>query len=154
MRRPPVCITAETSPRAIAWRRGQHAGLCDVIEPWQYGTAVRCTRLPTFWNYNSLRVEGQKTVAIEMVQQFDWEVPDWVVIPSGNLGNASALYAGFKIMHDLGLITRLPRIIVAQAQKRFDALLGLAPVRRSGEVVDGQDALAVLLGVRVGQRHR
>jgi GNAT superfamily N-acetyltransferase len=47
--------------RAIAWRRGQHAGLCDVIEPWQHGTAVRCTQLPTFWNYNSLRVEGPDT---------------------------------------------------------------------------------------------
>src|SRR6185369_1106593 len=39
---------------------------------------------------NSLRIEGQKTVSIEMVQQFDWEVPDWVVIPGGNLGNVSA----------------------------------------------------------------
>jgi GNAT superfamily N-acetyltransferase len=47
--------------RAIAWRRGQHAGLCDVVEPWEHGTAVRCTRLPTFWNYNSLRVEGPDT---------------------------------------------------------------------------------------------
>jgi len=44
--------------RAIAWRRGQHAALCDVIEPWEYGTAVRCTPLPTFWNYNSVRIEG------------------------------------------------------------------------------------------------
>src|ERR1044071_5774615 len=44
---------------------------------------------------NSLRVEGQKTVAIELVQQLDWQVPDWVVIPSGNLGNVSALGAGF-----------------------------------------------------------
>src|SRR5438477_291409 len=43
---------------------------------------------------NSLRVEGQKTVSIEMVQQFDWGVPDWVVIPGGNLGNVSARGAG------------------------------------------------------------
>ena len=47
---------------------------------------------------NSLRIEGQKTVAIELVQQFDWEVPDWVVIPGGNLGNVSALGKGF--LHD------------------------------------------------------
>ena len=47
---------------------------------------------------NSLRIEGQKTVSIEMVQQFDWEVPDWVVIPGGNLGNVSALGAGFTMM--------------------------------------------------------
>ena len=64
---------------------------------------------------NSLRLEGQKTVAIEMVQQFDWEVPDWVVIPGGNLGNVSALGAGFDMMLNLGLISKRPRICVAQA---------------------------------------
>jgi threonine synthase len=65
---------------------------------------------------NSLRLEGQKTVAIEIVQQFDWAVPDWVIIPGGNLGNVSALGAGFSLMHDLGLIQKLPRICVAQAE--------------------------------------
>jgi threonine synthase len=64
---------------------------------------------------NSLRIEGQKTVAIELVQQFNWEVPDWVVIPGGNLGNVSALGKGFLMMRDLGLIQKLPRIAVAQA---------------------------------------
>ena len=49
---------------------------------------------------NSLRLEGQKTVAIEIVQQWDWEVPDVVVIPGGNLGNVSALGAGFDMMRD------------------------------------------------------
>jgi threonine synthase len=43
---------------------------------------------------NSLRIEGQKTVAVEIVQQFDWEVPDWVVVPGGNLGNVYALGKG------------------------------------------------------------
>ena len=65
---------------------------------------------------NSLRIEGQKTVAIEMVQQFDWEVPDWVIIPGGNLGNVSALGKGFLMMRDLGLVSQLPRICVAQAE--------------------------------------
>src|SRR5579884_1242635 len=65
---------------------------------------------------NSLRLEGQKTIAFEMVQQFDWAVPDWVVIPGGNLGNVSALGAGFLMLHELGLIRRLPRIAVAQAE--------------------------------------
>lgn len=64
---------------------------------------------------NPLRLEGQKTVGMEIVQQFDWQVPDWVIIPSGNLGNASALYAGFQLMRDLGVINRLPRLVVAQA---------------------------------------
>jgi threonine synthase len=65
---------------------------------------------------NPLRIEGQKTVAIEIVQQFLWQVPDWVILPSGNLGNAAALYAGFKMLRDLGVISRYPRLIVAQAE--------------------------------------
>ena len=64
---------------------------------------------------NSLRVEGQKTVAIELVQQLGWEVPDWVVIPGGNLGNVSALGAGFELLLALGLVDKRPRICVAQA---------------------------------------
>jgi threonine synthase len=66
---------------------------------------------------NSLRIEGQKTVGIEIVQQFDWEVPDVIIIPGGNLGNVSALGSGLLMMRDLGLITRLPRIVVAQAER-------------------------------------
>jgi threonine synthase len=64
---------------------------------------------------NPLRIEGQKTISIEIVQQFDWEVPDWIVIPGGNLGNVSALGSGFLMMRELGLISKLPRIAVAQA---------------------------------------
>jgi threonine synthase len=66
---------------------------------------------------NSLRVEGQKTVSIEIVQQFDWAVPEWVIIPGGNLGNTGALGAGFVLMQQLGLIQKLPRIVVAQAER-------------------------------------
>ena len=66
---------------------------------------------------NSLRIEGQKTVGIEIVQQFDWEVPDWIVIPGGNLGNVHALGQGFLMMQELGLINRLPRICLAQAER-------------------------------------
>jgi threonine synthase len=66
---------------------------------------------------NSLRIEGQKTVAIEIVQQFDWEVPDWIIIPVGNLGNVSALGKGLLMMKELGLIDRLPRIACAQSDR-------------------------------------
>jgi threonine synthase len=66
---------------------------------------------------NSLRIEGQKTVGIEIVQQFDWECPDVIVIPGGNLGNVSALGSGLLMMRDLGLIATLPRIVVAQAER-------------------------------------
>ncbi|MBF0273729.1 MAG: threonine synthase [Nitrospinae bacterium] len=65
---------------------------------------------------NSLRIEGQKTVSIEMVQQFNWSVPDYVIIPGGNLGNVSALGKGFKMMRDLGVIDKYPVIICAQAE--------------------------------------
>ncbi len=64
---------------------------------------------------NSLRIEGQKTVSIELTQQNDWRVPDWVVIPGGNLGNVSALGKGFWEMKEMGIIDRLPTIAVAQA---------------------------------------
>ncbi len=65
---------------------------------------------------NSLRIEGQKTVGIEIVEQFEWEMPDWLVIPGGNLGNVSALAKGLDMMIDLGLADRRPRIVCAQAE--------------------------------------
>ena len=64
---------------------------------------------------NSLRLEGQKTAAIEILQQFDWQVPDYVIIPGGNLGNVYAFYKGFKMCKELGLVDKLPRMVVAQA---------------------------------------
>lgn len=66
---------------------------------------------------NSLRIEGQKTISTEMVQQLDWEVPDVVIVPGGNLGNVSAIGKGFYLMLQLGLINKLPRIVCAQAEK-------------------------------------
>jgi threonine synthase len=109
---------------------------------------------------NSLRLEGQKTVAIEIVQQFDWEVPDWIVIPGGNLGNVSALGAGFDMMRELGLIARAPRICVAQAARanplyrsyqrgfeRFEPVTAettLASAIQIGDPVSRDKAIAVL----------
>jgi threonine synthase len=78
------------------------------------------TQDPTVYlanSMNSLRMEGQKTVGIEIVQQFDWEVPDWIVIPVGNLGNVSALGKGLLLMKELGLIDKMPRIAAAQAAR-------------------------------------
>jgi threonine synthase len=65
---------------------------------------------------NSLRIEGQKTVGIEIAQDFDWEMPDWIIIPGGNLGNVSALAKGIDMMLDMGLVDRKPRIACAQAE--------------------------------------
>ena len=65
---------------------------------------------------NPLRIEGQKTVALEIAQQLGWQAPHWVVIPSGNLGNSAALWAGFSMAHELGVIDRMPRLCIAQAE--------------------------------------
>jgi hypothetical protein len=129
---------------------------------------------------NSLRLEGQKTAAIEILQQFDWQVrwvqgrrprggwlrrcghsspldrlrrpnpraqkparvpspahpqpfkpaaplpqvPDWVIIPGGNLGNIYAFYKGFKMCRDLGLVDRIPRLVCAQVRTGLRVGLG------------------------------
>jgi threonine synthase len=65
---------------------------------------------------NPFRIEGQKTIMTEMLDQRDWRVPDWVVLPGGNLGNTSAFGKALREMKDLGLIERLPRLAVIQAQ--------------------------------------
>lgn len=64
---------------------------------------------------NSLRIEGQKTVGIEICRQFDWEIPDWIIIPVGNLGNISAMHKGLQLLIDLGIIAKMPRLVAAQA---------------------------------------
>ena len=65
---------------------------------------------------NSLRVEGQKTISPEICQELGWKVPDVVIIPGGNLGNVSALAKGFEDCKAMGLINKIPRIVVAQAE--------------------------------------
>ncbi len=91
---------------------------------------------------NSLRIEGQKTVGIEIVQQFDWEVPDVIVIPGGNLGNVSALGSGLLMLRDLGIITRLPRIVVAQAQRANPLYRSYVKNFKSFEPMEAQKTLA------------
>src|SRR5947208_5270433 len=66
---------------------------------------------------NSLRVEGQKTISFEIVQQLGWHVPEFVIVPGGNLGNVSAIGSGFLLMKDLGMIDRLPRLVCAQTER-------------------------------------
>ncbi|HRE47816.1 MAG TPA: threonine synthase [Aggregatilineales bacterium] len=64
---------------------------------------------------NPFRLEGQKTIVLELMQQRKWRVPDWIVLPGGNLGNTSAFGKALHEMHTLGLIDRLPRLAVIQA---------------------------------------
>jgi threonine synthase len=65
---------------------------------------------------NPFRVEGQKTIMFEMLDQRDWRVPDWVVLPGGNLGNVSAFGKGLREAKAAGLIDRLPKLAVIQAE--------------------------------------
>jgi threonine synthase len=65
---------------------------------------------------NPFRIEGQKSIVIETMDQRDWRVPDWIVLPGGNLGNVSAFGKGLREMHELGFIDRLPRLAVVQAE--------------------------------------
>jgi threonine synthase len=66
---------------------------------------------------NPFRIEGQKTIMLEMMDQRDWNPPDWVVLPGGNLGNVSAFGKALREMKALGLIARIPRLAVVQAEK-------------------------------------
>jgi len=66
---------------------------------------------------NSLRIEGQKTISFELVEQFNWGVPDFVIVPGGNLGNVSAIGRGFEMLKELGLIDKYPRLVCAQAEQ-------------------------------------
>jgi len=75
-------------------------------------------RMPVYLlnSVNPYRIEGQKTAAIELMEQLDWKVPDHVIVPGGNLGNSSALGKAFLEMQQLGLISPLPKISIIQAE--------------------------------------
>jgi threonine synthase len=64
---------------------------------------------------NPFRIEGQKTVILEMLQQLAWESPDWIVLPAGNLGNTAAFGKALREARDWGLIRKLPRLAAVQA---------------------------------------
>ncbi len=91
---------------------------------------------------NSLRIEGQKTISIELCQQFNWDIPDWVIIPGGNLGNISALGKGFLMLKDLGLITKLPRLVCAQAENANPLYLSYLKDFESFEPISAKTTLA------------
>src|SRR5579871_4223946 len=65
---------------------------------------------------NPFRLEGQKTIAFELLEQLGWTVPDHIIVPGGNLGNSAAIGKALLEMRDLGLISRLPKLSVIQAE--------------------------------------
>jgi threonine synthase len=83
---------------------------------------------------NPYRIEGQKTAAFVLLEGRDWNAPDWVVLPGGNLGNSSALGKGFREAYDIALADRMPHLAVVQAS-------GAAPIARAWET--GADLVPV-----------
>jgi threonine synthase len=75
---------------------------------------------------NPFRLEGQKTIVLELLQQLSWDPPDWIVLPAGNLGNTAAFGKALREAHAWGLIRRVPRLAAVQAA-------GAAPFARSYE---------------------
>jgi len=65
---------------------------------------------------NPFRLEGQKSIIFEALQQLRWQVPDWIVVPGGNLGNSSAFGKALLEMLEIGLIDRMPRLAIIQAE--------------------------------------
>ena len=97
---------------------------------------------------NPYRLEGQKTPAFEIAEAMDWNVPDHLIVPGGNLGNSSALGKGFREMRELGMIARMPRISVIQAA-------GANPLVRSmnqsqGLTLDPVEAHTRATAIRIG----
>jgi len=77
---------------------------------------VRCHPIYLLNSINPYRLEGQKTAALELLEQLEWQVPDHIIVPGGNLGNCSALGKGLEELRRLGLIHSLPRLSVIQAE--------------------------------------
>jgi len=97
---------------------------------------------------NPFRLEGQKTIAIELMEQLNWEVPDHIIVPGGNLGNSSALGKALLQMKDLGLISSLPKLSIIQAH-------GANPLYRSlrehaGKKMDPVVADTFATAIRIG----
>lgn len=97
---------------------------------------------------NPYRIEGQKTSAIELLEQFDWQVPDHVIVPGGNLGNSSALGKAFLEMRELGLISTLPKISIIQAEGANSLVRTLR--ERGGKELVTVQAETLATAIRIG----
>lgn len=91
---------------------------------------------------NPFRIEGQKTVAAELAHQMNWNVPDHVVMPGGNLGNSAAFGKGFRELYELGLINKMPRISVVQAEGAAPLANKFDELRTRNSVLHIEDVLS------------
>lgn len=101
---------------------------------------------------NPWRVEGQKSIGLELLDDLGWEVPDWIVLPSGNLGNISALGKALREAHATGLIDRLPRVACVQAAgaSPFARYVGARTQGRQGEFAIEPNPETLATAIRIG----
>jgi threonine synthase len=97
---------------------------------------------------NPYRLEGQKTPALEIAEQLDWQVPDHVIVPGGNLGNSSALGKGFLEMLHLGLSAKVPKLSVIQAEGANPLYLSL--LQGDGSGIQPMQATTRATAIRIG----
>ncbi len=97
---------------------------------------------------NPYRLEGQKTPAFEIAEAFDWNVPDHLIVPGGNLANSSALGKGFRELRELGLVARMPRISVIQAEGANPLVRSF--VRSQGKELEPVEAHTRATAIRIG----
>ena len=107
-------------------------------------------RMPVYLlnSVNPYRLEGQKTAAIELLEQFDWQVPDHVFVPGGNLGNSSALGKAFLEMKELGFISAVPKLSVIQAEGANALVRTLREA--GGKQLIGVEAETLATAIRIG----
>jgi threonine synthase len=97
---------------------------------------------------NPYRLEGQKTAAFELAEEFDWQVPDHLIVPGGNLANSSALGKGFLEMMHLGLTSKVPKITVVQAEGANPLYLYL--LNQDGRDIQSMRAETRATAIRIG----
>src|SRR5512141_363482 len=96
---------------------------------------------------NPFRIEGQKTIILELLQQLGWEPPDWIVLPAGNLGNLAAFGKALREMREYGVITRVPRLVGVQAEGAAPFAQGFAEGFRRRHRVQAE---TVATAIRIG----
>jgi threonine synthase len=127
----------QVSPAKLAQSMDYGAIIFEVAG--NFDDCMRLTReladVPSLYIANSInpfRIEGQKTVAYELMMQRNWQVPDHVVVPGGNMGNSSALGKGFEEMRRMRLIDRVPRLSIIQAEGASPLARLFATLTQSG----------------------
>ncbi|MEZ0230259.1 MAG: threonine synthase [Planctomycetota bacterium] len=101
---------------------------------------------------NPWRVEGQKAIALEILDELDWRAPDWIILPAGNLGNVSAIGKGLREALQAGLIDKMPRLAVVQAKgaSPFARWFDARKADKAARFVDEPNPETIATAIRIG----